>query len=88
MDELFQLRKHIDALDEKLFRIMAERISVVRKIGKLKKKSNLPLLDIKRRDEIVTSILLNAKSLGLSESFAKKLFHLIHEYSLEIENEK
>lgn len=87
MGELFNLRKQIDNLDENLLQIISERMSVVKKIGMLKKKNNLPALDTKRLREIQKSTQDNAKKLNLSKSFVQNLFNLIHKLALEIEKE-
>ncbi len=88
MDELVNLRKQIDSLDDKLLKILAERISVVKKIGKFKKKDSLPLLDKRRLNKMFKSILLKATLLNLSETFVRKLFNFIHEHSLEIQKKE
>lgn len=87
MDKLSNWRKHIDALDEKLLQIIAERNSAVKKIGEFKKKKNLPFLDKKRWNDVMISIRQKAKSLNLSDSFITKLFTLIHHQSLKIEKD-
>lgn len=78
-------RKQIDSIDEQLLHILAKRINTVREIGKLKKTHGIVPLDEKRWQEVLGSKLSKAKVLGLSKDFIKKLYDLIHEYSLEIE---
>lgn len=79
-------RKQIDALDVKLLNILAERINVVKAIGKYKKEHGIQPLDQKRWQEVMQSKFAKARSLGISVKFIKNLYNLIHEYSLEIEN--
>lgn len=78
-------RKQIDILDEELLHVLAKRINIVRKIGKLKKARGIKLLDENRWQEILQSKLSKARSLNLPVDFIKKLYSLIHEYSLKIE---
>lgn len=85
-DELLKLRKQIDATDEELLNILAKRIQIVDKIGKLKKNNGIKPLDKQRWKKVLDSKLLKAKSLNLPEQFIKKIYSLIHKQSLEIEN--
>lgn len=84
-DKLGSWRRRIDTLDDQLLHILAERIDTVRKIGKFKKTHKIKPLDEKRWQEVLGSKLSKAKVLSLSRDFIKKLYDLIHEYSLEIE---
>ena len=85
-DDLNTLRKQIDAVDGQLLNTLAERVRLVKTIGKLKKSKGIPPMDLKRWQQVLLSKIKKAKSLNLSEKFIEKLYNLIHEYSLEIEN--
>ncbi len=78
-------RKQIDIQDEKMLEILAKRFEIIKKIGKLKKENNLPVLDKKRWQKVLMSNLDKAKKLDLPEDFVKKLLSLIHQYSLRSE---
>lgn len=80
-------RKQIDAIDEDILVLLAKRINIVRKIGNFKKKHEIKPFDQKRWQKVLESKLSKAHTLNLSSSFIKKLYILIHEYSLEVENE-
>lgn len=84
-DKLEDWRKQIDALDEELLHILGKRFNIVREIGKYKKAKGIPPLDQKRWQTVLESQLSKAKLHNLSKDFIKKLYNLIHEYSLEIE---
>ena len=84
---LERLREQIDALDEELLNILAKRINVVREIGKYKKARSIPPLDEKRWQEVLKSKLSKAHSWNVSETLVESLYNLIHEHSLEIEND-
>ncbi|MCJ7804330.1 chorismate mutase [Patescibacteria group bacterium] len=87
MDELLKnWRKQINKLDGELLNILAKRINIVREIGKHKKTYGIPSLDEKRWQEVLQSKLSKARSLNIPEKFIEKLYNLIHEHSLEIEN--
>lgn len=84
-DDLKKLRQQIDTADDELLQILARRVDIVRQVGLLKKANNMASLDEKRWRELLESNLLKAGSLNLSGDFIRKLYNLIHEYSLEIE---
>jgi len=87
-DKLGYYRIQIDKFDDQLLGVLAKRINIVRKIGNLKKTREIKPFDEKRWQEVLESKLSKASRLNLSSDFIKKLYHLIHEYSLEVENKQ
>ena len=87
MDYLDKLRKEIDDIDSEILNLLAKRTDTVRKIGRLKREHHLEPLDEKRWKEVLESRLSLAYSLNLSSDFIKKIYDLIHENSLAVENE-
>ncbi|MBI2032618.1 MAG: chorismate mutase [Candidatus Levybacteria bacterium] len=81
--ELF--RRQIDAADENLLNALAKRMKMVEKIGRFKKERGMTFRDNKRWEELIKSRVNTANELKLQEEFIKKLYDLIHEYSLMIE---
>ncbi len=86
-DQLEDWRKQIDQLDEDVLNLLAKRIEIVRKIGRFKKEQNIPTFDKDRWNKVLTSMLSKSEELGLSKDFTKKLFNLIHKYSVKIQKE-
>lgn len=86
-NKLDNLRKQIDIVDEKLLILLAKRIMLVRKISKFKKSHNIPILDEDRRNKVLNSQLLKGKVLGLSKDLIKKLYSLVHKYSIKVQKE-
>ena len=84
-NKLEDWRKQIDSIDEKILNLLAKRMDISSKIGKFKKEKKVSLLDKKRLEEMVESNIKKGKKLGLSKEFIKNLLHLIHKYSLEIQ---
>lgn len=74
--KLNNFRKQIDEIDESIVVLLAKRMKIVKKIGRLKKKENLPALDQKRWQEIIKS----------KKGYIKKIWEIIHEESLKIED--
>ncbi len=83
--KLENLRKQIDDLDQDLLTLFAKRTNIVRKIGKLKKTHGIAPLDEKRWQKVLQGKLAKAESLNLSKDFIKKIYTLIHKYSLDLE---
>tara|TARA_B100000989_G_C19303092_1_gene369318 strand:- start:270 stop:560 length:291 start_codon:yes stop_codon:yes gene_type:complete len=54
--ELFNLRKDINDIDNKLMELLISRLEVVEKVGELKKKHNMEVLDKKRENVIFKKI--------------------------------
>mgnify|MGYP001558768884 CR=1 FL=1 len=86
-NNLTKLRTQIDSLDRELLSILAQRRQVSMAIGRYKHKHKLPALDPKRWEVVMTSRLIHGQSLGLSETFIKKLFTLIHHQSLLLQKD-
>ena len=82
---LGKLRKEIDELDQEILQIIAKRVEVVKKIGKLKTSNNIPFVDEKRRLELMELITRKAEEFGLSKEFIKKLYSTIHDHAVEIQ---
>lgn len=82
---LDELRKEIDEIDHQIVEILAKRISVVRQVGELKNSQNIPVLDEKRRGELLDTVGEKAKSLNVSKEFVKKLFAAIHDHAVELQ---
>lgn len=86
-DELEDWRKQIDQLDEEMLGLLSKRANIVRKIGKFKKAQNIPTIDKDRWNKVLTSMLSKSEELGLSKDFTRKLYDLIHKYSVKIQKE-
>jgi chorismate mutase len=84
-DELQKFREEIDKIDNNIVDLLSKRMSVVEKVGKLKKKHNIEALDAKRWDEVLHTKLEKAKSLGVSERLIKKIYNVIHDHALRLE---
>ncbi len=86
-NQLIKLRTIIDGLDDELIRILSKRMNLVTKIGEFKKEHNITILQIKRWTEIISDRKQKAKNLGLSESFISKLLEILHQESIQIQND-
>jgi chorismate mutase len=83
--ELQKLRDEIDAVDEQIVKLLAQRMTLVKNIGQIKKDNKLQPLDKKRWKQVLETKITIADELGLSKGFITKIYSLIHEYALKLE---
>lgn len=91
-ENLAELRKQIDELDEQLLELLSKRMRVSREIGQYKKEHNMPVLQTVRYDEILNKRVAQAVGLDMADDFMKTVLEAIHEESvrqqIEIMNKK
>ncbi|MXV17765.1 chorismate mutase [Hufsiella ginkgonis] len=86
-DKLDELRKQIDKLDDQIIQKIAERMSVVEKIGEYKRDNDITILQVNRWDEIMHKRSAFARALKLDVNFAAKLLELMHSESIRKQTE-
>jgi chorismate mutase len=77
MDDLTQLRKKIDATDQKILTLLAKRAEVCKEIGNLKKAKGLPVRDSNRENEVYARIREEAAKMGLNPAEAEAVYREI-----------
>lgn len=85
-EDLNDLRKQIDKLDDHILETLSERMRVASQIGQYKKDHNMTILQTGRFDEILTKRAAQAKEFGLTEGFVKDVLSSIHEESVLHQN--
>lgn len=85
MTQLDDLRTQIDAIDQQLISLLAERLALVSEVGRYKAAHNLPPLDPARWQVVVESRLAMAKERDVDEKMVRAIFECIHEAALTIE---
>ncbi len=81
-NELTVLRSQIDIADQNLLDILGKRMKVAEQIGTLKRANNVAVLQNKRWNEILGSMILEGQDRGLSEEFILRVFKAIHQESI------
>ena len=76
------LRTQIEDLDTKIVNTFGERMKVAEKIGDLKRKNNVTILQSKRWNEIMVRMIAEGKQNNLSEEFMVSVFKAIHHESI------
>ncbi|MEB3286622.1 MAG: chorismate mutase [Vampirovibrionales bacterium] len=85
---LAQWRAEIDVLDAQLLEVLSRRVQVVVEIGKYKQQNGLQPLDPVRWQQVLNANIERGKALNLSQPVIEALYHLIHDYSLELERQE
>ena len=81
-ENLTDLRREIDKLDDELLCLLAKRMRVCHEIGLYKKEHNMPVLQARRYDEILNKRGAQAVELGLNPEFVKTVLRAVHEESV------
>jgi len=74
--DLQEIRKEIDAVDDKIARLLKERLILVDRVAEIKRETNAPVLNLQREEEII-----NRLTGGGNDDFIKEVFLNIFELS-------
>ena len=81
-ENLAELRRQIDGVDEQLLELLTKRMRISREIGIYKKEHNMPILQSPRYSEILEKRSDMGLVMGLSTEFVKEILKEIHEESI------
>lgn len=81
--KLADLRGSIDAIDANILALLAKRMAVVQKIGRVKRTTEAPRRDMKRWRAVLMSRRKMARMLNLPVPMVESLFKVIHVYSIK-----
>jgi chorismate mutase len=81
-DELAEYRLHIDSIDSRIMELLAERMSVARKIGEYKRARSMSVVQRERFNELLMLAEAKAEEMGVSRRFIHQIFSAIHEESV------
>ncbi|MCL5093794.1 MAG: chorismate mutase [Patescibacteria group bacterium] len=74
MERLESIRQEIDKTDKAIVDLIAQRLELARKAGRLKKAVGVKIIDRKREEEVLAKRAEIGGELGLSTEFVKDLF--------------
>ncbi len=80
------LRQKINVIDDELLDSLSKRMEISDKIGLVKKKEGMQILQTGRWDEILEKSIEEGKSKGLSETFVVNLLSTVHLESIDRQN--
>ncbi|MDR3126872.1 MAG: bifunctional 3-deoxy-7-phosphoheptulonate synthase/chorismate mutase type II [Tannerellaceae bacterium] len=81
-ENLTELRRQIDVIDEQLLEILSKRMRVSCEIGVYKKEHNMPVLHAGRYNELLEARAQKGEALSLNADFVRELLKTIHEESV------
>lgn len=81
-ENLNELRREIDKLDNELMDLLTRRMRVSSEIGRYKKAHNMPVLQAQRYEEILARRARQAVELGMDREFMRSVMQAIHEESI------
>lgn len=81
------IRALIDDADDQMIRTLLNRVELVNQIGQFKKEHNITIFQVERWKTIFDRQLQFARETGINQDFIEKLYSLIHEESIRIQNE-
>ena len=82
-ENLAELRREIDGIDEQLLELLAKRMRISREIGIYKKEHNMPILQSPRYSEILEKRSNMGEQMELNTDFVKNILKNIHEESVQ-----
>ncbi|MEM4340453.1 MAG: aminotransferase class I/II-fold pyridoxal phosphate-dependent enzyme, partial [Candidatus Nitrosocaldus sp.] len=84
-NELDELRADIRSLTEDLVRLLSRRLEVARRIGMVKRRHGLSIVDAKAEDELRSHILGMCDTLSLDRSFVNRILNLLFAESTRVQ---
>ena len=81
-ENLTELRRQIDDIDEQMLELLAKRMRISREIGVYKKEHNMPILQSPRYSQILENRSSMGAQMDLSTDFVKEMLKEIHEESI------
>ncbi|MBN2096193.1 chorismate mutase [Candidatus Peregrinibacteria bacterium] len=80
-------RQQIDHIDQKIVKLLAERMKLVKQIAELKRQNQLPIQDEKREKELRDNLKIFAAQHGLDPEFINHLYSHVFIESRRIQSE-
>ena len=86
MEILKPYRQRIDDLDDRIVDLLVERTEIIREVGHLKFKEDVPAILQDRVDEVRERAAARAQAKGLDADIVRSLYALLIEYSCNLED--
>jgi chorismate mutase len=77
VENIKQLRKRIDEVDEQILQSLSKRAEICRSIGLVKKKHGIPTQDLPRENDVYARIKEKAANLGLDPPQVEAIYRQI-----------
>ncbi|MCK9217960.1 MAG: chorismate mutase [Firmicutes bacterium] len=79
MEDIKVLRSRIDKIDDELIKLFENRLDIAKRIGDIKRKNNIKVVDLKREEEVIrknVSMVKNKDYSDLAQCFFKNIIEL------------
>lgn len=86
-EDLVDLRREIDSIDNELLELLAKRMRISSAIGTYKKEHGIAVLQTGRYNEILEKRIASGERLGMSREFMRTFLEAIHEESVRVQVE-
>jgi len=87
MHELVNFRERIDVIDEKIVRLISERLEICKAVAKYKSENNIPMMQPDRVKEVLVKRRKLADELFLNPNLVENIYRLIVEEACILEDE-
>ncbi len=77
MDEIRQLRRKVDKIDEQILQVLGERANICRTIGSFKKKNGMQIRDLSRENQVIKRVKKKAAEFHLDPTQIEAVFREI-----------
>ena len=84
-EDLVDLRKQIDELDQRLLELLSKRMRVSTEIGQYKKEHDIAIVQTDRYDDILKRRIAEAVSMKMNPEFMRVVLEAIHEESVRVQ---
>lgn len=81
-EDLSELRKQIDQMDQSLLELLSKRMRISREIGTFKKEHGMAIVQTDRYDAILKGRMAEAVKMGMNPEFMRLVLEAIHEESV------
>jgi chorismate mutase len=86
LEDIKQLRKRIDEVDEQILRSLSKRTEICKSIGLVKKKHGIPIQDLPRESDVYAHIKGKAADLGLDPAQVEAIYRQIVNMCIAIQD--
>jgi len=86
LEDIKQLRKRIDEVDEQILRSLSKRTEICKSIGLVKKKHGIPIQDLPRESDVYVHIKKKAADLGLDPAQVETIYRQIVNMCISVQD--
>lgn len=87
MDELSNFRERIDAIDEKIVRLISERLGICKAVAVYKSEKDIPMMQPGRVKQVLERRKALANELSINPDLIENIYKLIVEEACNLEDE-